>query len=513
MRHIFVLCLLARLCGRVCSRTFSRQLLPRQINQTSTNGLFMPPHIVNWTLSRYTIANGVKETPLGEYNEPVITDYIPTWSPFPSSKPLNLPNSTGDDSIMLNIGFDPSGYSRDDLSTDAFYDDDYFSFLLTTYISDFFTSVEDIVPLYNITFPFGEDLCPGQCSSMQDCIPIYRSLGPGAQASDMLNAFLSDGPTNTSLKPLSCPIAIVNVNAINSLFLTCQQTLSYGWLNQTDSDLRSFVSGGIDSIGVLHDVLGNSSLSSSLKGAYTEGRQSSCTLESVCEAPTDCTQVGTLYDLSDDPQRGPRLRSGWAYLVLIAIANINQQLSNQYQALQSAAIQSSLAAFTIDDYYPKPSNKIAIKDIITGLSTVLAAVSGFIPFLGPEIVAVEVAGAAAGSLSAIASGAGTYFERGLANNVGRSDPNVVQKTFAPVVRQIFQYFSEGLDNLTTSLLRGEQIEGAFDILMMMQNGTWLDSSSLTRIADAQVQLENEILSRGINSLWKKPPSNSTCSYT
>ena len=60
--------------------------------------------------------------------------------------------------------------------------------------------------------------------------------------------------------------------------------------------------------------------------------------------------VGTRFTL--DPQR-PLFQSSWAYNVLTAIANINQQLSNQYQALQSAAIESALATFNIADYWPK----------------------------------------------------------------------------------------------------------------------------------------------------------------
>ncbi|KAL8690732.1 MAG: hypothetical protein Q9218_003889, partial [Villophora microphyllina] len=189
-----------------------------------------------------------------------------------------------------------------------------------------------------------------------------------------------------------------------------------------------------------------------------------------------------------------------------AIANINQQLNNQYQALQSAAIKDSLAAFNIDDFFPKPGKQIPLKNIITGLSAVLAAVSGFIPFLGPELVALQVAGAASGAFAATALGAGTYFERSLSNKIGL-DSNVAQKHFAPFVRQVFRVFSESMDNITLELLRGERMSNAFDVYDMMRGGLWVDRNALSRIATVQAQLFNEITSRAIDGLWKTPTSN------
>ncbi|KAI9764466.1 MAG: hypothetical protein M1835_007565 [Candelina submexicana] len=205
----------------------------------------------------------------------------------------------------------------------------------------------------------------------------------------------------------------------------------------TEDNLMQFVHGGVDSDGIGHKALGNASLSSRLREVFLEAYPSNCTLESPCEPPQDCKQVGTRFTAS--PSK-PIRRSTWAYLVLISIANINQQLFNQFEALQSAAIEGSLAGFNIDDYFPKPGKHLALKNLITGLSTVLAAVSGFIPFLGPGLGAFEVGGATLGTLGAVASGAGTYFDRSLQNNIDRSDPNVAQKRFAPTVRQIFRVF-------------------------------------------------------------------------
>lgn len=194
---------------------------------------------------------------------------------------------------------------------------------------------------------------------------------------------------------------------------------------------------------------------------------------------------------------------------MTAIASINQQLFNQYQALQSATIESALATFNIADYWPKPSKDLQIKNIITGLSVALAAVSGFIPFLGPELVALQVAGATVGGLGAVAGGVGTFFERSLAKNPDLSDPNIAQKRFAPFVRQVFRVFSESLDNITAALLRGDRIGDEFDVYDMIEGGLWVDRSALSRIAAVQAQLFNEITSRAINNLWKTPTSNKT----
>lgn len=191
----------------------------------------------------------------------------------------------------------------------------------------------------------------------------------------------------------------------------------------------------------------------------------------------------------------------------MAFANINQQLLNQYQALQSTVVEDALAAFNIDDYFSKPGKGIELKNIITGLSTVLAAVSGFIPSLGPKLVALQVPETSTGSLAAIASGARTYFERGLAKNVDRSDPNVAQKRFGPIVRQVFRVFSESLDNITSALLQGECIDDTFDIYDMVWNGSWIDRNALSIIAAIQAQLFYEITSRAIDGLWKTPTSN------
>ncbi|KAL8901203.1 MAG: hypothetical protein Q9192_000680 [Flavoplaca navasiana] len=378
-------------------------------------------------------------------------------------------------------------------------------------------------PVENIECP------PPGCSSFNDCMRIYDSLNralegidPDIALSTRIGIFDSPGlmsirtllsaASDDSLPPhaLNCPILLGNTSATETAFYTqtaqqCFPPTASSWkYTNADRDLAIFRDGGVDDDGVFHPGIAGSGLSSALRKAFLGGVSSDCSMESICEPPAVCTQVGTRFTL--DPQR-PLFQSSWAYNMLTAIANINQQLSNQYQALQSAAIESALVTFNIADYWPKPSDNLLIKNILTGLGIALAAVSGFIPFLGPQLVALQVAGATVGGLGAVAGGAGTFFERSLAKNPDLSDPNLSQKRVAPFIRQIFRVFSESLDNITAALLRGERIGDDFDVYDMIQGGLWVDRSALSRIAAVQAQLFNEIISRAINSLWKNPTSN------
>lgn len=166
-----------------------------------------------------------------------------------------------------------------------------------------------------------------------------------------------------------------------------------------DYNLRTFKDGGVDVDGIRFSALSNQSLSNKLRIDFLQANSSDCTLETVCEAPQDCEQVGSTPD-----RRKPRLISYWGMHALTAIANINQQLFNQFQALQSAAFEGAFTTFNIDDYSPKSDQGVTLQNMITGLSTVLTVASGFVPFLRPGL---GVAGAATGTLGTIASTAGT----------------------------------------------------------------------------------------------------------
>ncbi len=420
----------------------------------------------------------------------------------------------------MSIEFNPGNFSIEEiLSALSNYESTHFNELY-----DSFAAYKKWIRLPGVSqlLPWNYDplLCPHPCSTFEDCKHLYSSFY-GAIANvpeeedynynaewagitplndDFLSKLLNFSNFDPARKTLYCPFLLSNGSTYVTIQLSrCPPLNPDDWVETLDStsgvyglrefagvdNLRTFVRGGVDSDGIFHEGLGNASLASKLREFFLGDYPSNCTLESVCESTPHCKQVGTR--LTASPRKEIQ-RSAWAYFVLTALANINQQMFNQFETLQSAAIEDSLTAFNIDDYFPEPGKSLALKNIITGLSTVLAAVSGFIPFIGPGLVALEAAGATAGALGAIASGAGVYFERALQKNVDRSDPNIAQKRFAPIVRQVFRVFSESLDNIKAELLRGERIDGTLDVYDMMRGGAWVDRSALSRIPYLQEQV-------------------------
>ena len=251
--------------------------------------------------------------------------------------------------------------------------------------------------------------------------------------------------------------------------------------------------GGVYTFGMTWDDLNGTELAFSLaKKMIPHNGLLNCSLKNPCQPPPSCEMVGPRFTLGR-----PRLKSLWAYLVLWAIRNINQEVKNQYDALQGSAIDSTLETFNVDDYFPKPDKKFPLLNSLTGLGTVFAAVSGF---LGP------LAGVA-GAVGAIAPAVGTAFERSFQMNVDRSNPLVAQKTFAPKVRKIYDLFTDSLENITADLFAGREIAGRRLLPEMMRDGAWVDPNPLTDLADAQQQIFFEIFSRSIDQLWKAPTSN------
>ena len=210
--------------------------------------------------------------------------------------------------------------------------------------------------------------CPQRrCSSFDDCLTVYAGLDQTLRRLDAsnLNGYEAGEfedivktltrslyKSNHSKRVFNCPILLANVTSYSiGLFdhpiQQCTTPSLSSWTSSNaDFNLAVFKEGGVDDDGNFYPGIADAALSSMLRQAFLEGSSSNCTMESVCEPPTACEQVGTSLTLS--PKKS-RFRSAWAYNVLTAIANINQQLFNQYEALQSAAVEDALAAFNIDD--------------------------------------------------------------------------------------------------------------------------------------------------------------------
>ena len=183
----------------------------------------------------------------------------------------------------------------------------------------------------------------------------------------------------------------------------------------------------------------------------------------------------------------------WTIFALSALRNINQQLSNQYVALKGAAIDATLRAFSIQDFYPNPNKHFSLLNVIQGISTALSFVGGFTPGLSGKVVS---------QASASVGAVGAFFGRSVSVVT-----DVAQENFAESVEIIYTSLVDGLDNVAERLFRGDVIDGNFSIISMMEGGAWVEIDALERVSNIEEQLRIEILSRSINALWKTAPSN------
>lgn len=257
-----------------------------------------------------------------------------------------------------------------------------------------------------------------------------------------------------------------------------------------DANLQIFFAGGIDNQGIPWTGLQNRTLSAAIGAQMLNEEGYSCSLEDTCTTQIGCERIGSYSFL---PFGQPVLNLGWVYLVVEAFQNINQQLSNQYKAIDVSAIDSALATFNIDDFYPQPKPPSGLLDALIGLGTIFSIVGGFVPVLGAGLSAV---GAILPAVSSF-----------LGNSITASaDPNIVQESFAPLVEQVINDLVGALDSAASKLFDGDSINGV-TIIDMMKGGYWVDNTSLEPLSDITNQMTIEILSRSIDSLWKIPTHN------
>ena len=257
-----------------------------------------------------------------------------------------------------------------------------------------------------------------------------------------------------------------------------------------DANLQIFLAGGIDNQGIPWTGLQTRTLSTTIGAEMLNKEGYSCSLENPCTTQIGCERIGSYSFL---PFGQPVLNLAWVYLVVEAFQNINQQLSNQYKAIDVSAIDSALATFNIDDFYPQPKPPSGLLDALIGLGTIFSIAGGFVPVFGAGLSAV---GAILPAVSSF-----------LGNSITASvDPITVQESFAPLVEQVISDLVGALDSAASKLLDGDSINGV-TIIDMMKGGYWVDNTSLEPLSDITNQMTIEILSRSIDSLWKIPTHN------
>lgn len=341
-----------------------------------------------------------------------------------------------------------------------------------------------------------------KCTAYEKCRLFYRCLKLVWQDINLQyvrNAYRS-GPNFAEclhineLDQFRCGLWVINLQS--NVDFQCSDSnydlaaISWNNTNATEN-IMTFQNGGQDSEGISWPGQpSDETFSQALGSQLTKIGDYKCSLENPCTYQFTCDQVGSWTSIQ---QGAAVLKSIWGYFALISLQNINQHLSNQYVAVKGALGLLALDTFLIDDYFPKRSSKFNIVNALTGLGTIFTIVGGFIPVVGPGI---EVIGT---GLPAI----GSY----LGSAAQSDDPYIGQELFVPRVREIYLHYVEALENVTTDLLAGNKINGAFDIFEMMESGFWVNSSALPKLVGLEKSLRVEILSRSIDLLWKTPTSN------
>ena len=283
------------------------------------------------------------------------------------------------------------------------------------------------------------DCYAGDCTRASYCKPFFNCV-----YSD--HVFISDGMEDyTGILPCyalqtqdlsphdrwECGFTMANVSlGYGDAYSFCggeQYRLdSSKWYASADEGIQTFIEGGCDPDGDWWQRYDRSQAYSEALGFQLLGiRGFTCLLQNPCNAPLYCQNIGS--HLVFGVNR-PIIPSRWGYFALSSIENINKQLSNQYLALQSASIKATLATFNIDDIFPKPNKQIFLFDVLTGLGTIFAVVTGFAPALAQPGL---------GAAGAILPAVGTFFGNYLKES---QIPQSAQKDFAPYLQFVYGLF-------------------------------------------------------------------------
>ena len=269
-------------------------------------------------------------------------------------------------------------------------------------------------------------------------------------------------------------------------------------IDKVDENLRIFREGGSDSDIVYWPSPDPDTNFLEHFGTYMlDNPNLSCSLEKPCDDDFKCLDVGSRSTLQLGVAPPKVFRSTWGFAVAQSFTNINRQLHNQYLSLHGGATLAALKVPNIEDFFPEPKKPPGFLKALQGIGTFFGAVAGFVPGFG----------AVGGAAGAILPGIGSAIESGLSDSQDLEEK--AEETFADDVETIYRLLVQALDETTNKLFKGEKIgtENPTDIGDMISGGKWLDWESITPIPDSERQMKIEIISRGINALWKTYSSN------
>ena len=237
------------------------------------------------------------------------------------------------------------------------------------------------------------------------------------------------------------------------------------WIDlMVDSQMQVALQGGVDASGVYWEGrrVGETFAETVERQFWASPGNRRCSITTPRVDLPDCSTVGSFTAIALGRTLKP-MRIPWVLLATTALANINQQLVNQYSELKDALESLGLDTFTIDDFFPTKDAHLGLQNSLAGLGAVFSILGGFIPVAGPAI-------AAAGT---IASAVGTF----LASSVASNDPQEAQKAFSTQVLDFRSALLSGLDDAASKLFSGEQIPDpklgfeSFNISDMIASGT------------------------------------------
>ena len=360
-------------------------------------------------------------------------------------------------------------------------------------------------------FEFEDAVCPsGPCSSREWCKPFYdiffEIVGLGNSddpnwGRDYVEPFLDNLYQNYQNKAaanpfFSCAIYLYPAGNFAYDVQGCDSDLSTltdssPWIaSHVPRQLEIFKNGGVDWYHVRWPGLRpNETLVHALGRQMVGITNLQCDLQKPCSLQLDCRNVGSRSALGPG---GKVLRSRWGYFALLSIVNLNQQMANHYNALDSAAIRAILEAFNIGDFYPQPNPTLNLFNRLQNLATFFSIASGLIPDAGTPL----------GLGSTVISAISNFYSKRLATY----DPTLGQRLFAPQVKAIYEALVGAVYEASYEIFNDRAI-GEVDLISLIGDGRWTNTSILQPLPFIVEQCKNEILSQSLDGLWKTPTNN------
>ncbi|KAI9889631.1 MAG: hypothetical protein M1814_005139 [Vezdaea aestivalis] len=280
----------------------------------------------------------------------------------------------------------------------------------------------------------------------------------------------------------------------------CSESASSPWYRsidnwhsaQVDKNLKTYISGGIDTDGTYWPGLNGRNLSAALAADIMDKPDWDCSIYKPCSA--------------DDLGCDDAINSTWGYLALVAMANMNHQLSQVYDAAgDSNSILANRASDITRDFRPY-ADVDSLSGLMKGLGilSLAASVLGAAFGLGGASMAIE--GAVAGATGAAAG----FAKASVASHAANRPVDNSLEEFRTFVGKSVQFFQESLEPMTADLFAGRPFTNSSTTIGdLLADGKWIRPSQNVSRTDLNKAFEADFSSRAINALWNNAPTKDT----